>query len=242
MLALCFGTLSCSDTEPFPPLPTEFEEDEEVEEPGQTIVNLVQDSDFEVADVNRKLNDVPTLYDVWTVQNNYTATTSFTTAYDGEQGAVAAMVNTTTSIPNSDPTRAFFAQRIKGVVESGLYTFAFKGRASAGAPTCRMFIKATDADGNVVERYFIYDSEKPTTPTGKYFAYCKNCLLSSEWHEFKYVIDFSKITTQKASITYESAEKSTAVDRTNIVVCLQNNALNSTMQIDDVSLIKYVAQ
>ena len=58
--------------------------------------------------------------------------------------------------------------------------------------------------------------------------------------EFSYVIDFSKITDQKASITYESALNASLVDRTDIVLCLQNNAQNSTMLIDDVTLIKYI--
>lgn len=41
-------------------------------------------------------------------------------------------MNTTTSIPNADPTRAFIAQRIKGVVEPALYTFSFKGKVVVG--------------------------------------------------------------------------------------------------------------
>ena len=240
LFALIVGLSSCEDKEEIAPLPTEFEEDVEDTPGGDIPVNLIHDADFETADLERKLTDSPIIYNEWVVLNNYPSTISFSTAYDGEQETVGKMMNTTTSIPNADPTRAFIAQRIKGVVEPALYTFYFKGKSSGGTPTCRIFIKATDAAGNVVERYFIYDTEKPTSPTGKYWAYCKNCLLSSEWVEFSYVIDFSKITDQKASITYESALNASLVDRTDIVLCLQNNAQNSTMLIDDVTLIKYI--
>lgn len=233
-----------------PPLPDDFEEDVEDGDGGDTdpeIINLVTNGDFEASeDLSVMLETEPLLYDDWSVYNKFINSFTFTVGFNAEQGNVGQMCNTDKSIPNSDPCRAFIAQRIKGVVDPALYTISFKAKALEGSAVCRVFVQATNEDGQLATRYFIYDTGKPTTETGKYWAYCKICpadgspLPKDEWLEFSAVIDFSKIITKAASVTYGEAVKSTLADRTDIIICLQNNALNSTLQIDDVSLTKYV--
>lgn len=248
---LLFLNVGCGDSDYVsPPLPDDFEEDVvegDGEDTDPEVVNLITNGDFEAnEDLNTPLESEPLLYDDWSVYNKYSDSFSFLIGFNAEQGNIGQMSNTDKSIPNSDPCRAFIAQRIKGVVDPALYTISFKAKALDGSVVCRVFVQATNEEGKLSGRYFIYETGKPTSETGKYWAYCKNFpsdgspLSTDEWIEFSTVIDFSKIITKTASVTYGEAVKSTLVDRTDIIVCLQNNALNSTMQIDDVSLTKYV--
>ena len=238
---------NCTKENDVPPLPEDFEEDIEITDPEDPETeNFIHDSGFDETDLIKSITDEPLIYDTWVYSNSYPDDFSFELAYDGEQENVGKMIcGTERNIPNSDPTRAFIAQRIRGTFEAGLYTLTFKAKSAEGNPTCRIFIRCTDESGALAKRYFIYETGKPSNPEGKYTAYCKNCpetpntyLSTEEWMSFSYVIDLSKIVTETASVAYNTAENSTEIDRTDIVVCLQNNQKKSSMLVDDVTLSK----
>lgn len=208
---------------------------------GQT--NLVYDPNFEAADLQRVYSQTfPNVwYNVWTSHVHETqVSSSILIDSDATRGNVGIMINGAQSIANAYAWRAFIAQRIQTSVEPGLYKMSFWGKSSNGASTARIFSITGQRNANNQYKYFIFDTDKPTDPSGKYFAFCKNIPLSTDWQYFEYVFDFSKTTDQLASIAYNSTIVSTNEDLTNFTICLQNNAANSTMHIDEVSLVKNV--
>ena len=267
-MALAFG--SCTEEDPVPPLPTDFEEDviageddtdePDEEEPGGTPAapdeegNFIHDSGFGEATLANALYSETLVYNEWLyyVADTYNGKFTLEITDDAERGRVGKMTNAGTAIPNSDPGRSFFCQMIEGTMDPGLYTISFKAKAASGPAKTRIFIRTTDADGKPAATYFPFYSGKPASDDSKYTAYCKNCpeatpteanppLSTEEWMEFEFIIDLSKVVPT-GSVAYSSAAASTETDRTGILVCLQNNAANSAMLIDDVTLAKYTEE
>jgi hypothetical protein len=208
---------------------------------GQT--NLISDPNFDNADLQRVYSQTfPNVwYNVWTSHIHETqVSSSILVESDIAKGNVGAMINGAQNIANAYAWRAFIAQRIQTTAEQSLYKLSFWGKSSNGASTARIFSITGQRNQNNQYKYFIFDTDKPTEPTGKYFAFCKNIPLSTDWQYFEYMLDFSKTTDQLASIAYNSLVESTNEDLTNFTICLQNNAANSTMQIDEVSLVKNI--
>lgn len=208
---------------------------------GQT--NLISDPNFDNADLQRVYSQTfPNVwYNVWTSHIHETqVSSSILIESDIAKGNVGVMINGAQNIANAYAWRAFIAQRIQATAEQGLYKLSFWGKSSNGASTARIFSITGQRNQNNQYKYFIFDTDKPVEPTGKYFAFCKNIPLSTDWQYFEYMLDFSKTTDQLASIAYNSLVESTNEDLTNFTICLQNNAANSTMQIDEVSLVKNI--
>lgn len=208
---------------------------------GQT--NMVFDPNFDNADLQRVYSQTfpQTWYNVWTQHIHSTqATSSVLLQTDAMHGNVGAMINGSQNIANAYAWRAFIAQRIQNTAEAALYKISFWGKATNGTPTARIFSITGERNASNQYKYFIFDTDKPTEINGKYWAFCKNIPLTSDWVYHEYVLDFSKTTDQLASIEYSSALAATNEDLTNFSICLQNNAANSTMQIDKVSLVKSV--
>ncbi len=216
--------------------------------------NYVYDSGFDEAELAHTPYDEPLVYNEWLYYVAGTHTGKFTLeiADDAEGGKVGKMTNAGTPIPNSDPGRSFFCQMIEGTMDPGLYTIAFKAKAASGPAKTRIFIRTTDADGKPAATYFPFYSGKPAADDSKYTAYCKNCpeatptdsnppLSTEKWMEFEFIIDLSKVVPT-GSVAYSSAAASTETDRTGILVCLQNNAADSAMLIDNVTLAKYTEE
>ncbi len=208
---------------------------------GQT--NLINDSKFDEADLQRVYSQTfPNVwYNVWTQHVHSTQTSSsILLQTDATRGNVGAMINGAQNIANAYAWRAFIAQRIQTTAEAGLYKISFWGKSTEGTPTARIFSITGERNASNQYKYFIFDTDKPTESTGKYWAFCKNIPLTSDWVYHEYVFDFSKTTDQLASIEYGSALTATTEDLTNFSICLQNNAANSTMRIDEISLTKHV--
>lgn len=204
---------------------------------GQT--NLIQDSYFESADLSRVFSQTyPNVYyNVWTthVIPDMASNTTFSMGSDPERNGVAQMSNGGTGIANANAWKAFIAQRLQITATPALYKMSFWAKASAvtnPVTTARIFVKIAGS----TNKFFIFDTGKPTSPTGTYTAFAKNLPLTTSWQYFENVLDFSKTTTSFTSIAYNTAATSTTEDLTNFAVCIQNNAANSTFQIDDVSL------
>lgn len=200
--------------------------------------SLIKDYSFEMSDLTKIYTQTTPLilYDVWAshIDQTLSTNTTLTTGSDLERSKVGQMSNATLNIPNSNAWKAFIAQRIQNVADPSLYRISFWAKTLVGNSTIRVFVKIN----GTTNKFFIFDSGKPTEPTGSYTAFCKNLPLTSDWQYFEHVLDFSKTTTTMGSIAYNSAVASTTDDLTNFSVCLQNNAANSTMQVDDVILKK----
>ena len=126
-MALAFG--SCTEEDPVPPLPTDFEEDviageddtdePDEEEPGGTPAapdeegNFIHDSGFGEATLANALYSETLVYNEWLYYVAGTHTGKFTLEItdDAERGRVGKMTNAGTAIPNSDPGRSFFCQQ-----------------------------------------------------------------------------------------------------------------------------------
>lgn len=204
-------------------------------------INLIHDSNFELADLTRayvESDTNPVSQNVWAkvVQATWNdSQVKIELADDAVRMKTAQMqLIGTNSIPNSSPFRAFVVQRIGVIGLPTLYKYSFWAKAVEGTPTVRIFVKL-DAYTN---QYFIFDTDKPTSPTGTYTAYCKNLTPGTDWTYFENEVDLSKKTTSRSSITYSQAILTTESERTNPAVCFQNNTASSTVQVDDVQFIQ----
>lgn len=201
---------------------------------------VLSDPGFEEADLSKVFSQtVPHLWtDVWTshVVDDYKNNITFTIATDPEKGKVAEMINgDNVTLSNTTSWRAFIAQRVSKPTEAELYRLSFWAKKVTGEPTVRIFAKINSS----INKYFIFDTGKPETPTGKYTGYCKNIPLGTDgWTYHEYDIDFSKTTEVMGSFAYNTAQSATAEDLKNYAICIQNNTKNSSIQFDDVNLIK----
>lgn len=200
--------------------------------------NLIQDENFESADFTKLFYQTypSVVYNQWTsfVDATLTSNTTISRVTDATRAEVAQMTNGATSIANASAYKAFIAQRLELTADAALYKLSFWAKATAGSPTARIFIKIAGS----TTKFFIFDTGKPSTPSGTYTAFCKNLALTTSWQYFENVLDLSKTTTTLGSIAYNTAAASTIDDRTNFGICLQNNAANSTLQFDEVAFAK----
>lgn len=205
--------------------------------------NLISDPNFESADLTRVYTESdtnPASVNVWAkvVQSVWSEKdVKIEVENDLTRLKVAHMQLFGVGIPNASPFRAFIVQRVGTSAEPTLYTYSFWAKAIQGTPTVRIFVKL-DAYTN---QYFIFDTDKPTTPTGTYTAYAKNLTPTIEWTYFENDVDLFRKTTSRGAITYSQAIETTASERTNPAVCFQNNTANSTVQVDEVKFVKSVS-
>jgi len=207
-------------------------------------LNLIQDKNFEAADLSRVYVESDTnpasaygwakvIQASWNDDN-----VKITVVNDAQRSKTAQMeLVGTNSIPNTAPFRAFIAQRVGIVADPALYRISFWAKAINGTPVVRIFVKL-DAYTN---QYIIFDTDKPTNQTSTYTAYCKNLTPSAEWTYFENVVDLSKKTTSRGAINNTQAIATTESERTNVAVCFQNNTAGSTVQVDQVEFTKVSA-
>ncbi len=205
--------------------------------------NLISDPNFESADFTRvyvESDTEPSSANVWAkvVQSTWSdANVKIQLADDAVRLKTAQMELFATAIPNSAPFRAFIVQRVGVSAEPTLYTYSFWAKAIVGTPTVRIFVKLDD----YTNQYFIFDTGKPTTPTGTYTAYAKNLTPTTDWTYFENDVDLFRKTTSRGAITYSQSIETTSDERINPAICFQNNAANSTVQVDEVKFVKKVS-
>lgn len=203
--------------------------------------NLIHDPNFESANLSRvyiESDTDPASANVWAkvVQATWNDSHVIIELADDPIRMKTAQMQLigTNSIPNTSPFRAFVVQRIGLVCAPTLYNYSFWAKAINGTPTVRIFVKLDE----YTNQYFIFDTDKPTSPTGTYTAYCKNLTPGTNWTYFENDVDLSKKTSSRGSITYNQAILTTESERTNPAICFQNNTASSTVQVDEVKFIQ----
>lgn len=205
---------------------------------------VLSDSSFEDADLSKIFSQtVPQLWtDVWTahVIDEYKNNITFTVAADPVRGKVAEMTNDENVIlANATSWKSFIAQRVSKIADPEIYRLSFWAKRTSVSEGVNVAVRIFVKINAPTNKYFIFDTGKPESPTGKYTGYCRNIPLDTdEWTYHEFDVDFSKTTTNMGSFVYETAEVATIEDLTNYAVCIQNNAKSSSVQFDDINLIK----
>ena len=178
----------------------------------------------------------PFIYDEWVSVNAYKEQISFHVADDADRGAVAAM-KTDVVISNKYPFRGFLTQRLSGTLEPGLYELSFYTKTSDAESMCRVFVHCTDENGDKINKWFARYPDSGNANT----VYCSNSKITSAdgWTRFSYVFDLGKTVSTTSSINYVDAANSTEVDLTDVLVCLQNGTMGTTLFLDEISFAPY---
>ena len=194
--------------------------------------NLLPVSGFDDADFSQTFTSG--VFNQWVTHSASSETNPITMSVveDSERGLVASYDGRPYSWYTS-----VIAQRVEAQFAPGIYRLTFWAKSDNGAKA-KVYLRATDASGVDVNRFFINETARPADEAQEFYGAIYNPTLTTEWAQYSVDFNLSIVSTNINRFAMTSTEAATTDDLTNFSLCFvgDNSNTGKSYLFDDVQL------